>query len=160
MPPPVPAKVSTDRHEGRGGYRPCPGAPHVLQIGGFRVTPCGDGEEESMQHLTQLEGVFDCVVRPRLVRGRERDQPRRGSVVDQAGVPAPARKIGIGRQEVLGRVAGAVLDRIDEIEAEPPPEQAQLLEIHPCGVIACWPFRNPRRPPADSTPSLMKILPL
>ena len=69
--------------------------------------------------------------RLRFVLSAESDEVGQRGVVDQASVLGPARKIGIGRQEILGHVAGAVLNRVDEIETEPPGEQAQILQSHP-----------------------------
>ena len=51
-------------------------------------------------------------------------------VGDQTGVSSPAHEVGIGSQEIFGRVTGAVFDRVDEIEAQRPPEQAQILQSH------------------------------
>jgi hypothetical protein len=56
--------VPTDRNQLCGGYRLGIGALHVLQIGGFGGAPRGDGEEETVQHLTQLDGMFECRMCP------------------------------------------------------------------------------------------------
>ena len=75
-------------------------------------------------------GHVSCVERPvigpaglrRFVCSRPRDQPCRGGVGNETGVLPPAHEIRIRGQEILGHVAGAVFDRVDEIEAQPAPE--------------------------------------
>ena len=82
-----------------------------------------------MQRGTQCERLMQRLECRRFVRGRPRDEPCRGGVVNQTSVSPPAREIRIRSQEILGWVTGAVFDRVDEIEARRPSEQAQIFDL-------------------------------
>jgi hypothetical protein len=127
---PVPHEAPTLRHQGCAGHRVCIGALQMFQIGWSRIAFRRHSDEETVQRGTQREHLVQRLICRRFVRGGTRDQPRRGGVVDETGMSAPADEIRIRSQEILRGVTGSVFDRVDVIEAQRSSEQAQIFDSH------------------------------
>jgi hypothetical protein len=95
------------------------------QIVASRLLAAGDAPEGPVDRGPEPERALEDQASVGRTLLGELEQLGRGRLVQRADVPAPANEIGVVVQEVLRLVVVRPLDRIREMETEPPAEQAR-----------------------------------
>jgi hypothetical protein len=130
--PALPRPVEAAVRAGEGGEA---GRVEVLvldrpQVVARRLVAAGDRPKGRVDRGPQPKRALEDGVRGLGIRLGEREQPVRRRLVELSRVAGPADEVGIAAQEVV-RLPERVLDRVREMEAEAPAEQAREVLDRP-----------------------------